>query len=443
MVEASRFEDWKQLSDIHRDAVIASALARAQRIDRRLHAFVSLTSSAPIGVSARAFPYAAKDVFASPRRKPNAGLARPLNIVLGDQAEVLKRLDAAGAYCIGFTAMTELAYEPSGFNAVTDFARNPWNLDFIPGGSSSGSAAATASGAVVVSLGTDTGGSVRIPSHCCGLTGWKPTWGMVSANGVVPLAPFLDCIGLLARSAADLGLAATAVLLGGLSFENSIDEAVVLKDALAAAELSVRQACQAGIDAIHASNVRLREVDGLSAIDCIDKHALIVMQGEAARIHADHLNDEAIGPTLRKRLSKGLEIDNATLIASRAARSPLAADFVHQILGKSDIALLPVMPLRTPPYSEVDPSSASFSGRRLYELSRYCRFVNMLGFPAVVIPVGLDDRGLPVGLQLVGRPGQDGRLIALAMQVQKMTNWHARIPSAVHDLVSADRELFA
>lgn len=443
MAEGSRFEDWTQLTEIHRNAVVASALARAHRIDRRLHAFVSLAPSATIDVSASAFPYAAKDVFASPRRKPNAGLASPLNISLGDQAEVLRRLDAAGGYCIGFTAMTELAYEPSGWNAVTDFARNPWNLNFIPGGSSSGSAAATASGAVVISLGTDTGGSIRIPSHCCGVTGWKPTWGTVSTAGVVPLAPFLDCVGLLARSAADLAVAATAISLKGLSFENSIDEVVVLKDTVAASELSVRQACQNGIDAIEASGVQLCEVDGLSAIESIDKHALIVMQGEAARTHADHLNDEAIGQTLRKRLGKGLEIDDAILNASRAARKQLTAEFIDQILGKSDLALLPVMPLRTPPFSEVDPLSPSFSGRRLYDLSRYCRFVNMLGFPAVAMPVGFDDRGLPVALQLVGRPGDDGRLIALAMQVQKRTNWHARIPVAVHDLVSTDKELFA
>jgi aspartyl-tRNA(Asn)/glutamyl-tRNA(Gln) amidotransferase subunit A len=422
--------------------LITSALARAQRIDRRLHAFVSLAPSTPIDFGANAFPYAAKDVFASPHRKPNAGLAGPLNIALGDQAEVLLRIDAAGGYCIGFTAMTELAYEPSGFNAVTDFARNPWNPDFIPGGSSSGSAVATASGAVVASLGTDTGGSVRIPSNCCGLTGWKPTWGMVSASGVVPLAPFLDCVGLLARSANDLALAAKVVSLNALLFEDSICDAVVLKDTLAVSELSVRQACQAGIDAIRASGVRLREIDGLSAIGSIDKHALIVMQGEAARTHADHLDDEAIGSTLRKRLGKGLEIDDATLNASRVARQQLAADFIDQILGAADIALLPVMPIRTPPYSDVDPSSSSFSGRRLYDLSRYCRFVNMLGFPAVVIPVGFDDHGLPVGLQLIGRPGQDGALIALATKVQEKTDWHARIPNAVNDLVSIDKELF-
>jgi aspartyl-tRNA(Asn)/glutamyl-tRNA(Gln) amidotransferase subunit A len=113
----------------------------------------------------------------------------------------------------------------------------------------------------------------------------------------------------------------------------------------------------------------------------------------------------------------------------------LAREFEDAVLGNADAAIMPVMPIRTPPYSDVDPGSPSFSGRRLYELSRYCRFVNMLGFPAVAIPVGFDDRGLPIALQAIGRPGRDGDLIALAAQVQERTDWHGRVPTAIRDLV--------
>jgi aspartyl-tRNA(Asn)/glutamyl-tRNA(Gln) amidotransferase subunit A len=113
------------------------------------------------------------------------------------------------------------------------------------------------------------------------------------------------------------------------------------------------------------------------------------------------------------------------------------------MLGRADAAILPVMPIRTPPYREVDPASPSFSGRRLYALSNYCRFVNMLGFPAVAIPVGLDDRGLPVGMQIVGRPNRDGDLIELATQKQNKTDWHGRVPAAIRDLVSPQQGLLA
>ena len=130
---------------------------------------------------------------------PPAGRRVPEATDLGivGTSDLLERLDAAGADLIGFTNMTELAYEPSGFNATRGRVKNPWSLDYISGGSSSGSAAAVASGAVVAALGSDTGGSVRIPAHACGITAWKPTHGAVSARGTMPLAPTLDTIGLL------------------------------------------------------------------------------------------------------------------------------------------------------------------------------------------------------------------------------------------------------
>ena len=140
-------------------------------------------------------PYASKDMFVSRTRKPHGGLAQPLPMESPQQAEVLSLLDRAGAHRIGSTAMTELAYEPSGYNAVHGAPKNPWNFDYVTGGSSSGSAAAVASGSVVFALGSDTGGSLRIPAHCCGVTSWKPTYGAVPLAGAMPLSPSLDTVG--------------------------------------------------------------------------------------------------------------------------------------------------------------------------------------------------------------------------------------------------------
>ena len=150
-------------------------------------------------------PYAAKDIFVSAARLPHGGLAQPLLLARSPQATVLDHARprwrvAASAY----TAMTELAYEPSGYNAVDGAPKNPWNFEFITGGSSSGSAVAVASGSAVFALGSDTGGSLRIPAHCCGVTSWKPTYGVVSLAGAMPLSPSLDTVGILARSASDL-----------------------------------------------------------------------------------------------------------------------------------------------------------------------------------------------------------------------------------------------
>ena len=445
MTGLKRFSDWAQLTTKAQYTVAKTARARAKRFKSLLRAFVEIESSdvEPSTDKSLSFiPYAAKDLFFAPKHRPEGGLADVLDFGLSGYADVLRRLDDAGACRVGFAAMTELAYEPSGYNAATTYPRNPWNIDFITGGSSSGSAVAVTSGAVVIALGSDTGGSIRIPSHCTGATGWKPSWGAVSVAGALPLAPFLDCVGLLARSAADLAPAA-AVLAAEVGSQRAIESVVVLADALRSAEPSVRNPCQHGIDAIRACGLAVSRIDGLPAMEAIDVHAMIVMQGEAARVHAGRLDHPAISPILRRRLAKGLKIDDATLSASRAARPQLVKDFEEQVLGKADVAILPVMPIRTPPFAEVDPASRSFSARRLYELSHYTRFVNMLGLPAVSIPVGFDDRGLPVALQMIGRPGRDFDLIALAIRVQEKTDWHGRIPTAIRDLIDSSEGLLA
>ncbi len=432
-----RFAPWRDLPSASRERQFRSALQRAQRLEARLHAFVefSVANHTPPRSGPLQFQsYAAKDLFITGSHRPRAGLKEPIAFK-AKPAAGLSLLDQAGARCFGFTAMTELAYEPSGYNAVCERARNPWNLDFSPGGSSSGSAGAVASGSVVFALGSDTGGSIRIPAHCCGVTGWKPTWGSVNADGALPLAPFLDCVGLLARSAADFA-PATDVLLGAQMLSKPIEMIAVAADALQETELPVRRACEDGIGALQALGLAISKVDALTAIAKIDEHALLIMQAEAARTHAQRLDSGELSAVLSKRLSKGLSIDDSTLAASRAARPTLSAEFATSVLGGADALILPVMPMRTPAWDEVDPASPRFSGRRLYALSRFCRFVNMLGWPALAIPVGFDDRGLPVAVQIVGRAGSDRALLALAQELQSRTDWHARVPAGIADLIT-------
>jgi aspartyl-tRNA(Asn)/glutamyl-tRNA(Gln) amidotransferase subunit A len=425
---------------------VSTAIICATRLQARLRAFVELSAArdpSPKTGPLAFLPYAAKDLFFAPNHQPRCGLATAIEPDRQAYADALRALDEAGATRIGFTAMTALAYEPSGFNAVADYPRNPWDCDFIPGGSSSGSAVAVSSGTGVIALGSDTGGSIRIPAHCCGVTGFKPSWGAIGVTGTVPLAPYLDCVGLLARSAADLAPVAELLLSNALAPPTMIEKVVLFGDALDAAEPPIRCRCGDGIDLIGTLPVTVSRVDALSAIAAIDEHALIVMQGEAARTHASRLNDRALDSVLRKRLAKGLSIDEGTLAASRKMRAPLVKDFEDKILGSADAAVLPVMPIRTPAYVDVDPASPSFSGRRLYDLSRYCRFVNMLGLPAVALPVGFDDHGLPVALQLIGRRGRDRDLIAFAAAIQKKSDWHGRVPDAIHDLIETDEGLCA
>jgi aspartyl-tRNA(Asn)/glutamyl-tRNA(Gln) amidotransferase subunit A len=437
---SARFPDWAGLDPDARRKLRETATARARRLEPRLNAFIEIDDLTPPSVEGPldGMPYAAKDIFQTPGRRPTGGLSEAVDLGIVGEADVLERLDRGGGYRIGFTTLTELAYEPSGHNAMRGRVRNPWNLDFIAGGSSSGSAAAVASGSAVIAVGSDTAGSLRIPAHACGVTAWKPTYQAVSVSGAMALAPTLDTIGLLARAAADLRPAMEIVAEAWLPRRpEPIRGAIVLSDLLESAQASVRRACRDGIDAIEACGVALDRRDAQDTLGRIDPHVFTVLQGEPARTHAAFLESASLATMLRKRLAKGLAVDDRALAASRSWRAALAAEFIDRVLGQADIALLPVMAIRTPPAAECNPDSPTFRARTLYELSRFTRFVNMLGFPALAIPVGFDDRGMPVALQLVGRPNSDFALASLADVVQRKTCWHGRIPSAIADLAAA------
>ena len=305
----------------------------------------------------------------------------------------------------------------------------------MSGGSSSGSAAAVASGAVVAALGSDTGGSLRIPAHACGVTAWKPTCGLVSTAGAMALAPTLDTIGLLGRSAKDLLLTAP-FLAGPSTAAEAPRRAVVPDDVAAECDPAIRRCLADAVAAIEAAGVAVERRPALMPVlEAIDRHALIVMQGESARHHRSLLDGDALAPALRKRLAKGLEITDETLAASVAAREHLVRQFETDVLSGHDVVVLPVMPITTPRADRCDPASGRFSARTLYALSRWTRFVNMLGVPAVAMPAGFDDVSMPVGVQIVGRPGADFALLDLARNVQAITSWHARVPDAVAHLI--------
>jgi aspartyl-tRNA(Asn)/glutamyl-tRNA(Gln) amidotransferase subunit A len=287
---------------------------------------------------------------------------------------------------------------------------------------------------VIVALGSDTGGSLRIPAHVCGVTAWKPTYGAVPATGAMALAPTLDTIGLLARSGRDMRAAAAVLMAQPDPVAEPFRSAVILSDVLAATEPSVARACGDGIDAMADCGVAFATRDGVAAIEALDPYVFTIMQAEAARAHRGLMAQGGLDPALQKRLEKGLAIDDQTLAASVAARAHLTASFLAHVFGTAEVIVLPVMPIGTPTAAVCDPKSPSSDAKTLYRLSRWTRFVNLLGLPALAVPVGFDDRDMPVGLQIIGRPHSDLGLIALAIAIQSKTDWHGRVPAAVADL---------
>ncbi len=428
-----RIPDWSSLDAAARRRWLANARPRAEALDAVLNAFVEIESPLPRSGVLDGMPYAAKDMLRTAEHRPSGGLSGTSDLGIVGDSDLLNRLDAAGAVRIGFTQMTELAYEPSGFNASRGRVKNPWNLDHVSGGSSSGSAAAVASGAVSVAIGSDTGGSLRIPAHCCGVTAWKSTYGLVPTQGAMPLAPTLDSVGLLARGAADL--LPVAPILADPPLSPPIHRVVLLDDVVSLCTRDIMQACSALADALEAAGIAIARRHALSAIDAIDAHALTIMFAESARVHRARIDDPNVPSVLRRRLVKGLEVSDATLAASIAARPRLIEDFETQILRDADAVVLPVMTIATPNAAECDPTSDRFSPKTLYAMSRLTRWVNALGLPAVALPAGFDTNGLPIAMQIVGRPGADLALLDLVRHVQSRTQWHGRVPTAIADLV--------
>ncbi|WP_170149834.1 amidase [Rhodoplanes roseus] len=429
-----RFADWESRDEAQRSAALVHARAAMAGLGRRLGAVVhAMPGGSGQDGPLAGLAYAAKDMIATGLHTPGWGRAVPSSGI-GERATVLRRLDAAGATLVAVAEMTELAYEPSGHNSSRGRVLNPWDFDRIVGGSSSGSAALVAAGCCDVALGSDTGGSVRIPAHCCGVTALKPTRGALPLDGVMPLAPSLDTIGLFARSAADLARV-WPVLSASPSGSAALPRrAVVLDEALDDSDPAIVRACEAAIDILVTLVIDVVSHPGFP--EAADQHALAVMQAEAARSHAALIDDPGTEPVLRRRLAKGLAIDDRALAESLAARVPLCEAFLRGTLVDADIAILPVMPVATPRVAEVTPGDPAFDPKRLYALSRFTRFVNYLGLPALALPAGFDDAGLPVGVQLVGRPGAEAQLLALGRAFQARTDFHGRVPRAVADEIT-------
>jgi aspartyl-tRNA(Asn)/glutamyl-tRNA(Gln) amidotransferase subunit A len=359
---------------------------------------------------------------------PTTAASKVLHRLPAEDAECVARLRNAGATIAGKLNTHEFA-----FGALTNSphfgpALNPWNPDHVCGGSSGGSGAAVAAGLVDASLGTDTAGSVRIPAAFCGVTGMRPSWGLVSTRGVVPTAWSLDTVGPLAQSAGECEWLLQAMAGRALGGRQAGDElrVGVLTSLFDRAEPAVATVCEQALAELPGRKepVTLPLHEELSTI------TQLIMLPEATNAHLPWLRTRLAdyGADVRARLLAGLLLPPTAYVTGLRARRWARAEH-ERALGEYDLLVAPAMPITAPRLDAVP------EDYRLL-LMPYNSPAALLGLPALSVPCGFVD-GLPVGLSLMGRRGEDGTPLAAAKALQHVTNWHTQRPERALSRVAA------
>jgi aspartyl-tRNA(Asn)/glutamyl-tRNA(Gln) amidotransferase subunit A len=449
-IRRRRFSSWE---------LTQACLKRITAWQPKINAFLAVDNGGALKTAARAdaataagtaagalhgIPVAHKDIFARANMLVSIGSKIP-STPATETATVLSRLDAAGAIELGALNLVEFGAGITGHNANFGDCRNPWNLERIPGGSSSGSAAAVAARMVYGALGTDTGGSIRAPAHFCGVVGLRPTYGRVSRHGVFPRAWSLDTVGPLARTAED-----AAVLLQVAAGADPLDssaEPVAVPDYRA--EL-VRPL--AGIRLGAPKGGYFAEVDpGIAALleqsraalvklganlvevetpdpELLTSLALTMTRAEAAAIHADWIATRGADytPGVREGMEVGLFIPATRYLDAQRHRGRLLKQWLDEVFANVDLLHAPVFGAPTPTLAESAPDSPTPPSVVVY--GRYTWPFAFLGLPSISVPIGFQPDGMPAALQLVGRPFAEGLLLNAAHIYQRETGWHEKAP---------------
>lgn len=349
--------------------------------------------------------------------------------VAASDAPVVARLRAAGAVIVGKTNTQEFAY-----GVVTAPTRNPWDHGRIPGGSSGGTAAAVAAGMSLAGIGTDTAGSIRIPSALCGIGGLKPRPGIVPLDGIIPLAPSLDACGPMARTVEDLRL--LLEVMSGHQMPapdvRTLRLAVPANAGVTEADPPVAGAVDGAVRALASAGVPRVEVD-LRPFTEWDRARSIPLMLEALEVHssrgwyprfADRYSEETLGS-----LRYAEKLTQEEIESGGVALSALVDD-LNSVFSTADVLALPTTQVTAPRTDEATGRDAGHRTPVVRTLTRICGPVNVCGLAAVTIPCGFDGDGLPIGLHLVGR--DEASVLALASLYQSLTDWHTRRPPEGH-----------
>ena len=447
--EAQDLLERKQTST--RDLVEA-CFHQIEKLNARLNAFITVISleeaiknqipanSDASSKNLRGIPIAIKDLFDVAGVCTTIGSKFFADHLAEDDGFVVKKLKQAGAVLMGKTNTHEIALGITGNNPHYGTARNPWDTSRIPGGSSSGSAIAVATGMALGALGTDTGGSIRIPASLCGIVGLKPTFGRVSLRGVFPLSWNLDHAGPLTKSVKDAALMlqimavydpldpASVKMLTGEYLGHLEDSVKGRKIALGVGEFietsdpevskSVREAARV----FESLGCSIQEVD----MSWLQEAALankLMTQSDGAAVHRDRLKEhpEMFGDDIRRRLEDGANTPLADYILARRTQAEVKKRF-EQFFESYDFLLTPTTPITAPTIEGHD--AVEQAGR----LTRFTAPFNLAGLPALSVPCGFTGSGLPVGLQIISRAWGEFKVLNAGYAYEQATEWHKHKP---------------
>jgi len=454
--------DKVRAGEVTSSELVRAALRRAAAVQPGTNCFLAIEAEEALAAAEHAdaavrrgetlgplhgVPLAHKDMFYREGRVTTGG-SRLLSDFLPDTtATVVQRLDAAGAIWLGRLNMSEFAANPTGQNDSFGDCRNAWNPARISGGSSSGSGVAVASRACFGSLGSDTGGSVRLPAALNGVVGLRPTYGRVSRHGILPRTWSMDTVGPLARTARDCARL-LAVIAGGDANDASCSSMDVpqyeqeltgdiagLRIAVAANYFSddvtpdVRAAMAASLQVLADQGAEIVEVS-MPDPERLYHLGNLISQVEAAAIHSEllrkHGDDYPL--VLRTRMASGFYVPAVDYLAALSARARLATEFVEAVFARADVLHTPTIGMPAPTFESITARSSADVFPILARTARNTRPFSTIGMPAISVPAGFCREGLPVAFQLVGRPFAEGLLLRVADAYQRATDWHRRVP---------------
>jgi aspartyl-tRNA(Asn)/glutamyl-tRNA(Gln) amidotransferase subunit A len=441
--------------------VTQSCLGRIRQWQPRLNAFMAIEAEEALAAADAAdaslakghnrgalhgVPLAHKDMYYDAGKVVTCGSKIRRDWVATTTATSLQRLKDAGTVRLGSLQMVEFAYGPTGHNPHYGPVHNPWNVDHITGGSSSGSGSAVAARLTFAALGSDTGGSIRMPAHFCGVTGLKTTVGRISRAGAMPLSQSLDTVGPLARTALDC-----ARLLGLMAGADPNDPTAAggdVPDYMAATGgslkgLTVGVPTAFYVDDLDSDTARVldetmatlkHEGAQLVPVELPEQRQLtaacqFVLAVEAAAFHKRWMIErpQDYGPQVLMRLQNGLAMPAVSYLEAMRWRGPALAAHLAATAGV-DAVLAPVAPAAAPTIAESDVGNSPDAEAMIQRLTRFTRPVNYLGLPSLAIPAGFTAAGLPVGMQLIGRPFDEATLLRAGAAFQRATDFHARCP---------------